>query len=1746
MVFGIKQMKNQIEIGDSEVSKNPEIKRVLDSINNAKNIKELKDGLENLYMCMQALPAKDNGKLIEYLEKIYLGSTDIINREEKTIRPNVLLDKVKKYIASVDNAFWQPSSETKPASTSRKSDKDYARLMEKFVSDLASRLQYFPGPQAAYGLSAENELPVWAEQMKNDKATLDGHYIDKGTFQKQFETALQMISKGMGKNEKELMLALGSDPENFRKAMCQITKTQRTIDAISLAIEYRQMGAMIGGGETKAGQEESFKAKLSKIAPDASDEEIGKYVEIMKGNDPSRAIKELLGGIMFSVDIPEKLGTVKSLDITNGSTTITLSLDEQKNLLSEGGSIKKGDFTIENKNGKLNIYTMSDLEKRMSALVIDANYGEGASGLKFLIDDMSGVGVYDDTKRTPDITIKNLESFYSGLVGVSGLGSEKYKEAWSALNGIEIGGKLFTTSFPQALLFRADIPAELGTVDSLDITNGSTTITLSLDEQKNLMADGSSITQGIYTIENNNGKLNVYLSGKMQSGSVSITNSTGSISILLTTDELNALSTDGNSVTKGIYLVQSRNGMLEVSLAGKTSLASLLLNERQYIPDSSAGVERGRHDIAVLAAFMYQYDKSEYFKSPLFRDPAHSTRFLGAITGFGGVTLPMPVTLTMLENTETLDFLYRNFSFDQDSFLSIINTTVSNLANKIYAQPFGSSFNSVGPGKKAPETRYAAGAMLVKEIPNLQGNWLLDDLLAKLTDLSYREDESYIKIKAIWQIIQLYPQYFDSDDIGQFMNALNIRPSDWNNPWQAYRNIEEYVRNNPKVNLAQIEKINAIIQRLPRVYIDGIDRIGDMIIKKSLYSKVTEVSGTGNLAWSHDVDRPNIYKYDRTNLYANANAATTTGNVSSTVSHMGDTETSYDSKSINSTWNAQYDANKVYLGQTIIKDSMLDLITTKIESGDLTAEQVSMDNETRSMTDAVIGNANVLLYFDKSAYNSINTQFGKKEFSKTPWDPTNDPNGTQFQAGFLSSMQAVDPAITSFTPEIAGRLTQLKDNGQSYEFTLNNKNYIAYVKEGMIGLYTRYDEATESGMERNRMHYEALVRLNGQYFKVGGLDKLMREYDEAGKIIGEYVSAQQTYFEWEKGQKVWSANPDKKGIGMFTAGEYQKRDVWINTSDAASDLQTKGITLTQEQKDAIAALAANETITISGNGRQYEVRMKDDGTQDVLLAPPDRFGLVLGVEVAEGRLAALGVKTPENGKLGALSYANKKARENAGKEGSGNWGGTVISAGAFTYGTDQTNLVGKQSWSTDALNQTGNQIGAAVQEDVKKEAFGFASYTLINRLYGIVIGNPNLVAGKIVGQNIGMSSFGASGLMRWGGDAARTYMFDGQYQYADIVNVQAFGQNREGMLERTGARATINIGGQKEIYLYGVDNTVLNMPLYRKNYQTFEQIYKQAADLRDEIDEYTTGGPNSKWSTAKGRNALLRGFAQRQFNILDEIHKAQTGNALGVVENQFTAGLIDKKNGDALKISLARVKIEKTDDASTLFENSDAMYLSSLTSWNVSKNKAGNKVISAVIGFPVGYFGKTKEEKEFGKQYSVKNYIGAKYTVNDIAFGITGNNLGSTKQNPTAMKMSIGYVNPKFNAGGNLKLFEGGGHTEDFTIGNQRVLLGTITHGNVAGTNSISLAVTRAFGFAAAATTINYGTLYGRMSTTGDLKTAEFGAAYEMQYGDRLSLRATTSLVNMKMRDDVKSSTDDVKSSNLNVNVGIVYRVRYR
>jgi len=452
-------------------------------------------------------------KLVTGLENILKNNTDASMLEDQVkLHQGKAQDKLSE-LGFSSNYFYQPTSETKPASTSRKSEAEYARLMEKFVSDLASRLQYFPGPQAAYGLSAENELPVWAEQMKNDKATLEGHYIDKGTFQKQFENALQLISKGMGKNEKELMLAIGSDPENFQKAMGQITKTQRTIDAISIAIEYRQMGAMIGGGETKAGREESFKAKLSKIAPDASETEIENYVEIVNGKNPSKAIEYLLGRD-----------------------------------------------------------TMSNLEKRMSALVIDANYGEGASGLKFLIDDMNGAGVYDDTKRTPDNTIKNLESFYSGLVGLSGLGSAKYKEAWSALNGIEIGGKLFTTSFPQALLFSTGIPAELGTVESLDITNGSTTITLSMDEQKNLMADGSSITQGIYTIENNNGKLNVYLSGKMQSGSVSISNSTGSISILLTTDELNALSTDGNSVTKGIYLVQAETGCSKSALQERPRL----------------------------------------------------------------------------------------------------------------------------------------------------------------------------------------------------------------------------------------------------------------------------------------------------------------------------------------------------------------------------------------------------------------------------------------------------------------------------------------------------------------------------------------------------------------------------------------------------------------------------------------------------------------------------------------------------------------------------------------------------------------------------------------------------------------------------------------------------------------------------------------------------------------------------------------------------------------------------------------------------------------------------------------------------------------------------------------------------------------------------------------------------------------------------------------------------------------------
>ena len=1716
MVQFAKQIRNLNEAGDVEVSSNPVIKRILDGIKSASSIKELKEGVNSLYGSAKKLYDKDgsedNKKLLDYAKTVYLNSNAMIKNEQKEGTPETtILGKVKNEILKVDNEFYQPvetpaqvaTAGAGASSASKKKEDDYAKDMRRLAVDLASNLLYFKGPQSAYGLSMEDEMPVWARQTKENYNTLLSHY-GKDEFKAQLEKAFGQVAPGMGGIEKELIKAIiivssnkdiASSNIDFEGAMHQITKTQRTIDAISLAVEYRQMGGFVDGA-TGTGREKSFKEMLAKIVTSPIDGEVDKYLVIVDPkNDPAGAIEDLL------------------------------EQSQQKN----GGK-------------------MSDLEKRIAALVIDANYGENANALKFLIDDLTINSRKKEDKyfseRTPDNTIKNLENFYKAINGATGLGSEKYKKAWAALNGIEIGGKLFTAAFPQSPLFSIDTPKDIGTIDPLEIKNGNVTISLNLDEQNSLKADGSQITKGAYTIENKSGKLNVYQAGALSAGSVTISNADGSIRIPLTSDDRDVLKTDGNSITKGNYLVISTGGMLTVSSAQKATLASILLNEKQYIPDNIEGVERGRYDISVLAGFMYQYDRSEYFKSAIFRDPSHSTRFLGAITGVGGASLPTPITLSMLENTQTLDFLYKNFSSNPEGLLSIINTTVSNLANKIYAQPFGTEFKGVTPGERVPKTKYEAGALLVEKIPTLQGNWLLDDMISKLTDNKYIENESYIRIKALWEIIQLYPQYFDTDDVGQFMNALNIKPSDWNNPRQAYQNIEEYINNNPRVYIAEIQKINAIIQKLPRVYIDGIEQLGDRIVLKTLYSKVNSLSGSGNWTGTYDLDPSNVYNYNRTGLYVNANAATTTGGTNISAGHTGETEQSYDKLNKSSNWDAHYNTSNAYTGEVIVKNQMLDLITTGLENGTLEKKEVTMSEAVRTQTDAVLGNADVYLYFDKNSYSSINTKLGKKGFGGvTPYDPAGTITSEAFLENFLRNMQTVDPAITELGTVIGESIKQLTTNGQMYEFPLNQKSYIAYVKEGKIDLYQKYDTPLESGTENKRMHYEALVRINGQYFKIGGLDKLMQENDAAGKLVGKHIAAQQIYFEWEKGQMVGSKNPDKAGVGLYAVGEYQKRDVWFNTPDAIAEMQGNGMILTKEQKNAIANLKPDESLVVSANGKQYEVVMKIDGTQDMLLAPPTRFGFGIGVENAAWRLAGLGVKTPEGGMLATASKANKKAQKNMSGVDPNAEGGTVVSAGAFTYGSDQTNLIGEQTWSGNLSNQTTSQIGTAVQKDVSNETFGFFSYTLINKLYGMVIGSPNLAAGKFVAQDLGKSSFGFSGLVKWGGDGARAYMFDGQYQYADRVKVQVFWQQREEIAPRTGFRATAYVGPKKQwgIYLYGVDNNVLHQPIYRQNNRTFEGLYKEAVTLRDEINEYVSGTSADKnWATATGRNRLLRDFVQRQMGICNEFSRIQTGNALGLVENQYTVGLIDEKNGDVIKISLARVRIEKTDDTPTLVENSDALYLSSLASWNLSRNKEKNKVLCLVAGLPVKYIGDDKD-KEFGKKYAAQNYLGASYSMplksGDIKFGATGYNIGSSSGNPTAVKVSIAYKHPDFTAGTSAKFFEGGGHAEEITIGNRKVLIGTITHANVGGTQSSSVAAVMALGMTAAQTTINRIGFYGRNSITGDLKSLEIGGSYEMQIGDRFFAKADVSLVNMKM--------PGVRSTDVNVQINFMYKIPY-
>ncbi|MCX6772097.1 MAG: hypothetical protein NTX79_08695 [Candidatus Micrarchaeota archaeon] len=341
MAFGTRQLKNLDDVGDVEVSSNPVIKKILDGIKNANSIKEIRNGLKDLYQGASDLCAKDNSnkKLLDYAKRVYQESTDIIDGGvKKGLTEAVMLDNVKKNIASVDNEFWQPvstpSQKSKEDGFSLRIESEYSERMQK-IKQTFSMLENYSGMDDLAGLIAiDNVLNGQIADLRKFLSENGGDSRDpvKQDKARKQENNMQTDLTEMAKNSPYFSRSVKDgkfDKDELYIAITTLINTVSSMNAIDSKINiFTQSG----------------KANLPNVARDpasgAKIEDFQKIGIVLSGSDLV-TINAMLDGATIDINVASVKYTMtragNSIQISRGTT---LSPDEKADIQIKIGDLK--------------------------------------------------------------------------------------------------------------------------------------------------------------------------------------------------------------------------------------------------------------------------------------------------------------------------------------------------------------------------------------------------------------------------------------------------------------------------------------------------------------------------------------------------------------------------------------------------------------------------------------------------------------------------------------------------------------------------------------------------------------------------------------------------------------------------------------------------------------------------------------------------------------------------------------------------------------------------------------------------------------------------------------------------------------------------------------------------------------------------------------------------------------------------------------------------------------------------------------------------------------------------------------------------------------------------------------------------------------------------------------------------------------------------------------------------------------
>jgi len=483
-------------------------------------------------------------------------------------------------------------------------------------------------------------------------------------------------------------------------------------------------------------------------------------------------------------------------------------------------------------------------------------------------------------------------------------------------------------------------------------------------------------------------------------------------------------------------------------------------------------------------------------------------------------------------------------------------------------------------------------------------------------------------------------------------------------------------------------------------------------------------------------------------------------------------------------------------------------------------------------------------------------------------------------------------------------------------------------------------------------------------------------------------------------------------------------------ADIKKLLNDNGIVLKDDADyGKFAPIADKELQSVEGtDDKSYKILRNGSNLEvSVYEQTVSRIAFFAGFEtkVADKRLAVLGIKTASDNKAAFSALEVGKTKPKTDGEGNVVEGekAKIVTVGWMDMTHEEKQFNGYSNQQAQFPLSIQNPSSENTRFIKPEHDLFLASYHVVDRFYGMVMGGADLAGGVARGRNWGAGSIAQfnNGIMRFMGNG----MVSSEY-----VDFGGFVNAGKGIAPSYGAVATVkNLGeeGNWKLTLSAlVDNNIPKNKI--KDQASFAVLVDNLKKLGEEIETETK---SDKWKkeeeNASYRAGRTEDWTQRAIDILVRMRELVPADAIGDIRTDFSVALESGKT--VHKISLS--KIAGADDSI------EGNYVVTMHSINI-----GDKTSVSVVAGVKAYETQVGDAPPSPTQTPLPdNFGGIRFKYDSTtSFGYTAYNLFSS--NPQAHVFTVAH---DFNSAKNLKamlnikVMPKEGETVDFYIGNTMV-----------------------------------------------------------------------------------------------------------